>query len=147
MAEQTYSTPQLAYVYAASLVKTGNYEEGVKRLLMLEKANAQLADVHTMLGEAYANENNYKDAVRELETSIGINRDDADAYYFLGTVQLEQGDCQKAVSNLETAIRLDPSNPVSHWQLALAYRKELRSQDADRERGIYEALERSHSDK
>ncbi|PYX95904.1 MAG: hypothetical protein DMG71_07740 [Acidobacteria bacterium] len=63
-----------------------------------------------------------------------------DAYYQLGKLQLEQGNTQEAISNLEVGTRLSPDRDYIHYQLALAYRRESRAEDAEREMKAYQAL-------
>src|SRR5207253_5250734 len=48
--------PGLAYAYAVSLVKTGEYMEGVRRLKSLNQSNPNSADVHMLLGEEHTSE-------------------------------------------------------------------------------------------
>jgi tetratricopeptide (TPR) repeat protein len=139
------TTPQLAYIYAASLVKTGNEDAGMKRLLGLEKADPKVTDVHLALGEIYAAHKDFAHAIPELRLATELNPQDAEAYTSLGSVELEHGNLPDAIHYLEIAARLDPANRESHGQLTLAYRKSKRGPDADREQAIYEALEKSGS--
>jgi tetratricopeptide (TPR) repeat protein len=143
--DQIDAKQQLAYVYAVSLVKTGKYDEGLTRLLALAKAEPRNADIHTALGEAYTGESNFKDAARELQASIAIDSKDAVAYCLLGAIQMAQADLPQAITNLETAVKLDPGRAEYHRQLALAYRKALKHDDADREQAAYEALNKERS--
>ena len=53
-ARQVDGDPGLAYAFAVSLVKTGSYDEGVRRLKSMEEANPKSADLHMMLGSAFA---------------------------------------------------------------------------------------------
>ena len=64
----------------------------------------------------------------------------ADAFYQLGKLQLERGDTQKAISNLETSARLSPASDYIHYQLSMAYRRDSRTKDAEREMQAYEAM-------
>jgi len=64
----------------------------------------------------------------------------ADAFYQLGKLQLEQGDIKTAILNLETSARLSPASDYIHYQLSLAYRRDSRSDDAEREMQQYEAM-------
>jgi len=64
----------------------------------------------------------------------------ADAFYQLGKLQLEKGDTQKAISNLETSARLSPASDYIHYQLSMAYRRDSRTEDAEREMQVYEAM-------
>ncbi len=140
LGDQADSTPQLAYIHAAALVKTGSYEAGIRRLQALEAADAKIAGVHLALGEAYAAEKDLPRATSELNTAIALDHQNADAYLALGTLQQQRGEYQQAVSSLEAAAKLDPGNLDVHRQLALAYRRDTRPKDADREQAIYEGL-------
>lgn len=64
----------------------------------------------------------------------------ADAFYQLGKLQLEQGDTKAAIANLETGTRLAPNSEYIHYQLAMAYRRDSRTDDAAREMQLYEAM-------
>ena len=64
----------------------------------------------------------------------------ADAFYQLGKLQLEQGDTKTAISNLEISAKLSPASDYTHYQLAMAYRHDSRTEDAEREMRVYEAM-------
>jgi tetratricopeptide (TPR) repeat protein len=64
----------------------------------------------------------------------------ADAFYQLGKLELEQGDTKTAISNLETSARLSPASDYIHYQLSMAYRRDSRTEDAEREMQVYEAM-------
>ena len=205
---QVDADPGLAYAFAVSLVKTGSYDEGVRRLKSMEQANLNSADLHMMLGSAYADQHEYdtalqeyrkslaidpnqaqthylaglalirnghpKDAVDELRTALKQSPSDvstkyhlafaliqiqqkeeaqsllqdviqqdpkrADAYYELGKLQLEQGDTKGAVASLETGTKVGPEADYIHYQLAMAYRRDSREEDAQREIKLYQTL-------
>ena len=206
--DQVDGDPGLAYAYAVSLVKAGEYDEGVRRLKALEDGNANSAELHTLLGSAYADQHEYatalveyrkslaidpaqqqthylaglalirngnpKEAVDELRTALKLSPSDVsakyhlafslvqlheveeaqillqevieqdpkrgDAYYELGKLQLEKGDTKAAVSSLETGIKVSPESDYIHYQLAMAYRRDSRKEDAEREIKIYQTL-------
>ena len=108
--------PLLKYAYAVSQIETGDASSGVTRLLVLEKENPDVADVHRELGEVYAMEKSPA-AADELETAIHLNPADAEAHVALARLELSQGNAKGAVTNLEAAMKLEPSN--------LALQKEL----------------------
>jgi tetratricopeptide (TPR) repeat protein len=64
----------------------------------------------------------------------------ADAIYRLGKIQLEQGETKAAILNLETSAKLNPRSDYLHYQLSLAYQRDLRSMDAEGEMKLYQAL-------
>jgi tetratricopeptide (TPR) repeat protein len=114
--------PELQYAYAESLIETGDISGGVERLLVLEEANPNVADVHRALGEAYVVEK-ASGAADELETAIRLNPADAEAHVALGRLQLAQGDAKSAVTNLKAAVKLEPGNAALQQELAEASRK------------------------
>jgi tetratricopeptide (TPR) repeat protein len=64
---QMASTPNLAYVYAVSLVKTKELVRGIERLVTLENSNPEMIDVHRELAEAYRQASRPEDAAREMK--------------------------------------------------------------------------------
>ncbi|MGH9587401.1 MAG: tetratricopeptide repeat protein [Acidobacteriaceae bacterium] len=130
--------PQVEYVYAASLAKTGQRAAGVERLRAMEKKNPSIPDVHRSLGEAYAdgNSSDREKAQKEFAAAIRLNPKDAVAHYDLGTFLLKIGNLQAAIPELETAVRLEPDNRAAHALLGSAYRRAGRPDDAARERGL-----------
>ena len=65
--QQFDSIPQIAYVYADSLVRTGRKTEGIARLEALEKQHPEIADVHRALSEAYKSTNQDQKAAGEMQ--------------------------------------------------------------------------------
>jgi tetratricopeptide (TPR) repeat protein len=67
------SDPGLGYAFAVSLVKTGDYDEGVRRLKVMADANPNSADIHMMLGSAFADQHEYDTALTEYRKSLAID--------------------------------------------------------------------------
>jgi tetratricopeptide (TPR) repeat protein len=200
--------PGLSYSYAVSLVKTGDYNEGVRRLKALDATGAHAAEIHFLLGQAYADQQDYDGAIAEFRKSLAIDPNDsqphfyeglallragrtseatdefrtslklspgdarfkyhlayallqnqqrdeafsllnqviqqdpgyADAYYELGKLQLERGDTRAAIASLEAGTKLSPDSDYIHYQLAMAYRRDSRTTDAERELKTYQGL-------
>jgi tetratricopeptide (TPR) repeat protein len=137
---QLASIPQMEYVFAVSLVETGQVSAGKSRMESLAAAHPEIADVHRALGEVYDSEGEQKKANGELRTAIELNATDPKAHYDLGKVEVESDDAAAAISELETATRLTPGDPAFHRELAAAYKLALRNQDADKELAISEKL-------
>ncbi len=97
------SIPQMEYVFAESLVETGQVPSGKTRLEALEKAHPEIADVHRALGEVFDSEGDRKSAERELKTAISLNASDPKTHYDLGKVEVKSGDAAAAIPELETA--------------------------------------------
>lgn len=200
--------PGLSYAYAVSMLKTGEYNEGIRRLKALDQGGGNSAEIHMLLGEAYADQQEYDNALQEYRKSLAIEPNHgqthylaglalirqgkpkeavdelraalklepgevpakyhlafalaqtqqkqeaqsllqqviqqdasyADAYYELSKLQLDAGDTKGAIANLETGIKAKPDAEYMHYQLAMAYRREARTEDADREIKLYQAL-------
>jgi len=200
--------PGLGYAYAVSLVKLGEYDEGMRRLKSVEQANPNSVDIHMLMGSALSDQREYasaiaeykkalaidpnqaqahyrlgialiesgnpQEAVGELRTALKLTPADtatkyhlafaliqsqqkaeaqallqeviqqdpnrADAYYELGKLQLEQGDTKGAVASLETGVKVSPDSDYIHYQLAMAYRRDARTEDAEREIKLYQSL-------
>lgn len=67
MEGQADKVPQLDYVYADSLVKTGNVDAGIERLKALAQAHPEIADVHRSLAEALGQRGDKTGAERETK--------------------------------------------------------------------------------
>ncbi len=130
---QIGSIPQMQYVYAESLVKTGHVSSGVERLQTLEALHPEIADVHRALGEALESRGERARAVKELRAAVRLNAKDTEARYALGKIELEMGDAMAAAQELESAIKIRPDDPKFHRELSLAYKAALRPADAEKE--------------
>jgi cytochrome c-type biogenesis protein CcmH/NrfG len=64
----------------------------------------------------------------------------ANARYLLGKILLTQGHAADAVAQLEAAVRVSPESANVHYQLAQAYTKAGRADDAAREFDRYQQL-------
>jgi tetratricopeptide (TPR) repeat protein len=138
--EEIMSIAQMQYVYAESLVKTGQISEGTERLHALEAAHPEITEVHRSLGEVFAMQREAQKAIGEFENAIQIDPNDSQAHYDLGKVGLESGDAAAATIQLELAVKLQPANPEYHRELANAYRAVWRPADAEKELHTYETL-------
>jgi Flp pilus assembly protein TadD len=138
--QQIATIPQMQFVYAESLVKTGQVASGREKLEALTTLHPEIADAHRGLGEALNIEGERQKAIAELETAIELNKKDPEARYDLGKAEVEEGDSAGAILELETAVRLLPGDPRFHRELAAAYKLGSRNEDAEKELGIYEKL-------
>jgi Tfp pilus assembly protein PilF len=96
---QIDAVPAVAFAYAVSLARAGDYSDGVQRLKSMETANPGVADIHKALGEAYAAHRDCGQAMAELRTAIQLNPGDKDAERELNACQA----AQNGHSSAETA--------------------------------------------
>ncbi len=85
------SIPQMQYIYADSLVKTGQVSQGKDLLEKLEVAHPEIAEVHRALGEAWENEGDCEQAMKEFESASRINASDFETRYDIDRAELKCG--------------------------------------------------------
>lgn len=141
----TAAVPQMQYIFAESLVKTGQVSSGKERLEALAKGHPEIAEAHRSLGEVFAAQGLRQKAIDELGAAIQLNANDAEAHYLLGKVKLDGGNGGEAIPEFESAIRLQPSEPRFHRELAAAYKSVSRAVDAEKELRILNTLETSQA--
>jgi tetratricopeptide (TPR) repeat protein len=127
-------TPQAEYIYAESMVRTGQIASGTERLVALGKLHPEIPDVHRALGEALSQQGERQRALEEFRSAIQLSPDDPESHYDLGKIELESGDKTAAISEREVATRLLPDSEKFHRELADAYTAAFRPADAQRER-------------
>jgi Flp pilus assembly protein TadD len=138
--ESITSIPQMEYIYAESLVKTGQISAGRQRLEALEKAHPEIAEVHRSLGEIAGLQGDWQKAIQELNEANRLSANDPETHYDLGKADLKTGRTEKAIVELERAVNLKPDEASYHQELARAYERAFRMPDAEKERRIYEQL-------
>jgi tetratricopeptide (TPR) repeat protein len=77
------AVPLRAFAYAESMVKTGDFQNGLEWLRTLVQTDPGNAIFHRALGEGYASSGDYPKAEEELRTAIALNPADAEAKYAL----------------------------------------------------------------
>ena len=117
VADKPGATPQVQFAYAKSLVETNDIAKGMPRLLALEKATPDIAEIHLALGEAYDLQGSPQ-AADELEAANRLNPSNAEAHAALGRIQLKKGNNKDGIHNLELAVQLDPANQAFQQDLA-----------------------------
>jgi tetratricopeptide (TPR) repeat protein len=137
---QVASIPQMQYVYAASLVKTGQVTQGREKLEALESAHPEIPEVHRELAEALALQGETQKAIREFQFALVLDANDAETHYAFGRLEIENRDAAAAITELQSAVRLSPDEPKFHRELAAAYDLAMRPDDAEKERQVYEGL-------
>ena len=99
------------------------------------------------LGFVYLQQNHNDEARETFEKAIPADPNHANAQYQLGKMLLDAGEVKPAIAHLEMAARLSPDIDYVHYQLQVAYRKDDRPADADRELQIYKNVKAKNRDK
>lgn len=112
------------------------------------KIDPNNAGAEFVLGELSRQSELWPDAIAHFSRATKLDAAFADAYIGLGRALMGTNKAAEAVPPLETAARLQPDNPVVHFQLATAYRRAGRKADADREFAAHQrAAEKSQQTK
>lgn len=131
--------PQTHYLYGIALLKNGNPAGAVPELREALKSSPDAGKKYHLAFSLIQLQQ--KDEARELLKQV-IQQDPkyADAYYELGKLQMEQGDTKAAIASFEAGTDLSPDSDYIHYQLAMAYRRDSRTEDAERQIKLYQAL-------
>jgi tetratricopeptide (TPR) repeat protein len=98
------------------------------------------AEARYNLGFVYLQQSHVAEAEKLFQEVIAANPEHANAQYEYGKILMDRGEFQNAISHLEIAARLSPRTDYVHYQLQVAYRKEGRVADADRELELYKKI-------
>ena len=131
---------QTHYLAGLALIRNGHPQDAVEELRTALKLNPLDASAKYHLAFALIQIQQKEEAQSLLRNVIQQDPKRADAYYELGKLQLEQGDTKGAVASLETGTKVGPEADYIHYQLAMAYRRESREEDAQREIKLYQTL-------
>lgn len=101
------------------------------------KLDASNVGAEFQLGEMARQARQWSDAITRFRRAIQIDPNYVEAQIGLGRTLISSGDPQQALPPLQAAVRLDPSSSAAHYQLAFAYRRLGRQQEAERELAAY----------
>ena len=111
----------------------GDYDHSAEELhtaLRLDEANADAKYALSLTEKALGEKGEAQKLLTELANS---GSSDGAVFYQLGLLQMDAGVYKDAAANLETAIHLSPKNGGYHRELANAYSRDGRPDDADHE--------------
>jgi tetratricopeptide (TPR) repeat protein len=97
------------------------------------KIDPENAAAEFMLGEGARQAGRWDEAITRFSKAAKLDEGFLEAYLALGMSFNSAGKFPEAVAPLETYVKLQPGDPAGHYQLATAYARSGRKQDADRE--------------
>jgi tetratricopeptide (TPR) repeat protein len=97
------------------------------------KIDPNNAGAEYILGELSRQAREWEGAIEHFSRASKLDANFADAFLGLGFSLNTVGRYEEAVPPLETGVRLEPANPTGHYQLAIAYARVGRKEDAKRE--------------
>lgn len=92
-----------------------------------------------LLGELAREATQWDEAISHFSRSAKLDPSFVDAFLGLGMSDVSAGKFAEAVSPLETYVKMQPGNPAGHYQLAVAYSRTGRMEDAKREAALQKA--------
>jgi tetratricopeptide (TPR) repeat protein len=110
--------------------------------LELDPSNA---GAEYVLGELARQAQQWDEAVRHFSRAAQIESGFGDAFLGWGLALISDKKFSDAVSPLETAVRLEPLNPAAHYNLAMAYSRTGRKQEAEKEFSIHREMVQKNS--
>ena len=112
------------------------------------KTDPHNAGAEYILGEMARQSQQWEDAIDHFSKASKFDASFADAFLGLGFSLNSVGRFADAIPPLETGVKLQPANPTGHYQLAIAYNRVGRKDDAKREAALQkEAAERIEQDR
>ena len=101
-----------------------------KEELKIDPTNA---GAEYVLGELARQDGQDQAAIEHFRRAAKLDAGFADAFLGLGRTLLATDHAVDSIAPLESAVKLDPANPMAHFQLANAYTRTGRKDDAARE--------------
>jgi tetratricopeptide (TPR) repeat protein len=109
------------------------------------KIDPKNAGAEYVLGELARQDSNWSDAVDHFSRAAKLDDSFAEAYLGLGISLVSEKHFPEAISPLETAVKLEPENPIGHYNLAVALSRSGRKEEAEREFAIHRKMQESAS--
>jgi tetratricopeptide (TPR) repeat protein len=89
-----------------------------------------------LLGEISRQAGQWEDAISHFRRAAKLDEGFVEAYLALGISMNAAGKFADAVAPLESYVKMQPEDPAGHYQLATAYARTGRKQDAQREMAL-----------
>ncbi|HKQ99469.1 MAG TPA: tetratricopeptide repeat protein [Pyrinomonadaceae bacterium] len=130
------------FFLATALETAGDYDNALVEYRGLLAIDKESAEGHLGLGVLLVKlgGERTKEGIEALARAIALNGDLYEARITIGRALIQQGRPAEAVEHLRRAVELAPKNPEPHYQLALAYRRLGKTQEAAEQEAIIQKL-------
>ena len=98
------------------------------------------AGAEYVLGELARQAQSYDEAATHFGRATKLDAGFGDAFLGLGESLVSAKKFSEAVEPLQTAVKLEPMNPATHYNLALAYSRTGRKEDAEQQFAIHRQM-------
>ncbi len=145
--KQQPDTPGMHYRIGRAILSkppaANTVEEARKEFEAELKIDPRNAGAEYILGELSRQAQQWDDAIDHFSKASKLDPNFADAFLGLGFALNASSRFAEAIPPLEIAVKMQPQNPTGHYQLAIAYNRVGRKDDAKREAQLQkEAAER-----
>src|SRR3989454_6942581 len=104
------------------------------------KIDPNNAGAEYVLGELARQAQQFDVAIQHFSRASQLDPGFGDAFLGLGSSLLSAKRFAEAIPPLENAVKLEPQNPGAHYNLAMAFSRAGRKQDADREVAVHRQM-------
>ncbi len=104
------------------------------------KIDPEHAGANFVLGEMTRREDKFDEAIAYFTKAAQFDAGNAEAFLGLGRSLVAAERYKEAIPPLEIAVKLQPDNPQTHYQLAIAYGREGRKEESAREAAMHRDL-------
>lgn len=134
------TVPEAHYFAGLAQLHWNHENEAIAEFNAALKLVPDDTDARIGIGYVYIQQGKQAEAMELFSSVVSAHPESGNAHYQLGKLLLETGKVEDSVSHLEAAARAMPQRDYVHYQLQVAYRKESRVADADRELQLYKEL-------
>lgn len=115
-----------------------DFKDVAKQELQQELAvDPSNAGAEYILGELARQAGDFPEAIGRFTKATQLDHGFADAYLGLGASLMAEKKYAEAIAPLEVAVKLQPANPLGHYNLATAYARTGRKEDAERQFALH----------
>jgi tetratricopeptide (TPR) repeat protein len=132
--------PTANSAYGRALLGLGDQAEGERAFRRELSVNVNDFESNLMLGSMRKSAQDFDAALTYLNRAIAIHPNDLMARKLVASLKLQTGAVEEAVAMFEQIVAETPDAVDAHVQLATAYNRLKRKDDADRERAIVDRL-------
>ena len=141
------SLPTANSAYGRALLGLGDQAEAERAFRKELSVNVNDFESNLMLGSMRKSAQDFDAALTYLNRAIAIHPKDVTARKLVASLKLQTGAVAEAAAMLEQIVAETPDAVDAHVQLATAYNRLKRKDDADRERAIVDRLNREIQEK
>jgi tetratricopeptide (TPR) repeat protein len=141
------SLPTANSAYGRALLGLGDQAEAERAFRKELSVNVNDFESNLMLGSMRKTAQDFDSALTYLNRAIAIHPTDLTARKLVASLKLQTGAVEEAAVMLEQIVAEEPDAVDAHVQLATAYNRLKRKDDADRERAIVDRLNREIQEK